>query len=529
MAACRWRWSRHCCGVAALLVSLAGCSMVPAAPQLSVATGALQGSVERGVYSFKGVPYAAAPVGALRWRPPQPAPAWDGVRQATEYLPHCAQPLSQAVQFNQQPMSEDCLALNVWTPDLRPAKALPVMVWIHGGGFVTGSGNVARTNSPQFAAQGVVLVTINYRLSVFGFLAHPALAAEHGDEVAANYGLQDAVAALKWVQTNIAAFGGDPDNVTIFGESAGANMVNLLLVTPPAAGLFHKAIAQSASTGLSPEPYPDRRSGFQPPAHKLAQQFARKLQVAGDGTGNAAIAAALRAAGTADVLGAVSDQDRYTPVVDGELLPDHVGLLLRAGKQHKVPYLLGGNSWEASLGRNIGGGFSPEFSARLLTGQQKQDLYPGLTGAALEDAIFGDLIIHSGNDYVARQMDAQGMPVYRYYLSYLASDRRGRQPGVAHADDIAFVMQTIETEADISSVSAQDRVISQAMSRYWVQFARTGNPNRRGVEPQWRPYTAALPAVLEIGESMAMRPALFPERLRFHRQRGAEILERAGR
>ncbi len=516
------------CWVAAAVICLSGCSLMIAAPEVRVESGSLLGGVEQGVYSFKGVPYAAAPVGELRWRPPQPALAWDGQRRATEYLPHCAQPLSEAVQFDQRPMSEDCLAVNVWTPDMQPAGALPVMVWIHGGGFVTGSGNLARTNSPRMAAQGVVLVTVNYRLSVFGFLAHPALSASHPDEVAANYGLQDTIAALQWVQRNIAEFGGDPGNVTIFGESAGANMVNLLLVTPPAAGLFHKAIAQSASTGLSPEAYPDRRSGFQPPAYREAEKFAGKLQI--DVDANAAtVAVALRSASTADVLDVITDQDRYTPLIDGELLPNHVGVLLREGQQHKVPYMFGGNSWEASLGRNIGGGFSPEFSARLLTDQQKQELYPGLSGAALEDAIFGDLIIHSGNDYVGRQMDALGTPVYRYYLSYLASDRRERQPGVAHADDIAFVMQTVETEADIGAVSTEDRRVSQLMSRYWVQFAYTGNPNRSGSDLQWAAYTADAPAVLEIGDKLRMREALFPERLQFHRQRGAELLERASR
>ena len=520
------------CAFALLSAVLTSCTAIRTVPRVAVNEGALIGTTADGVYSFKGVPYAAPPVGDLRWRSPQPPVEWAGDRDAGSYAPHCAQPDTNTMNFNQYPMSEDCLTVNVWTPDIDSDAALPVMVWIHGGGFSVGSGNVPRTNSAAMAAQGVVLVTINYRLSVFGFIAHPALTAAHPDEVATNFGVQDAVAALRWVKENVAAFGGDPGNITVFGESAGANMVNTLLVVPAAEGLFNRAIAQSASTGLAPDAYPDKRAGFLPPAYKAGEKFAESLGVSSQGKsgrGNAeAIVKQLRALSTEEILAVITDQERFTPVIDGTVLPDHVGILFREGKHHRVDYLFGSNSWEASLGRQIGGGFSPEFSARLLTAEQKQNFYPGLQGAQLEDAIFGDLIVHSGNDYVGRHMAAAEVPVFRYYFSYQASDRRDRQPGVAHADDIAFVMQTLDTEGDITAINQRDREVSELMSRYWVEFARSGDPNFPGA-PSWGRFSGNAPRVLEIGDEVGMRDSLFADRLQLHVQRGQDMLDRASR
>jgi para-nitrobenzyl esterase len=505
-----------------LAISLAGCSTIPVLPVVTVENGALSGVSADGVYSFKGIPYAAPPTGELRWRAPRAAADWQGVRPATDYAPHCAQPLSKQAWFDQQPMSEDCLALNVWTPELQPDEPLPVMVWIHGGGYTLGSGNVARSNGAALAAQGVVQVSINYRLSVFGFMAHPAIEATQPEEVQGNFGLQDTVAALRWVRQNIAAFGGDPNRVTVFGESAGAGVVNTLLVVPEAEGLFQRAISQSSSVGLAPDPYPDRRAGFLQPGHKGALQFAKRLDIDEAGS-DADVAESLRAASMENMLAVITDNDRYTPVVDGVFLPDQVGALLRDGRQHRVNYITGGNSWEASLGRGIGGGFSPEFSAKLLTAAQKASLYPGLTGEVLEDAIFGDLIVHSGSTYVARQMSAAGLPVYRYYLSYLLEDRRGRQPGVAHADDIAYVMQTLDNEPDLESISARDREVGALLTAYWASFARSGNPNHEDA-PQWPLFDSGSGMTLEISDSMQVHDGLFAERMNFHIQRGTDLM-----
>ncbi len=506
----------------ALFVSVASCTHLDTGPTVEIESGQLKGAVVDDVAVFKGIPFAAPPVGDWRWRPPQPVAPWEGVRSAENYGPFCAQPQSSLLWFELDVISEDCLSLNVWTPALVEDKRLPVMIWIHGGGYSQGTGNIPRLNSPRLAREGVVLVTINYRLAFFGFMVHPALKASHPDEVNGNYGLMDAVAALQWVQRNIAMFGGDPDNVTIFGESAGAGVVNTLMVMPSAGGLFHRAISQSSSVGLALDPYPDRRAAFQQPAEKGGKAFVKSLGL----TDSEDVAGALRALTTEELLAGMGERDRFTPVVDGVLLPDQPGNAYLQGNQHKVPYITGGVSWEASLGRSIGGGFSPEMSARLVPQADKDRLYPGLKGVALEDAIFGDLVVLAGSRHVATQMHAAGTPVYSYFLSYLADARRGKQPGVAHQDDIAFVLQTLDTEKDLDPISPRDWEKSELMSAYWVQFAKTGNPNRDGL-PEWPAFNPDTAPILEIGDETVVRENFMSERMAFHIERALDMLAKA--
>jgi para-nitrobenzyl esterase len=508
---------------------LSGCtsnSWLSTRPAAVVESGLLVGARTGKVNSFKGIPYAAPPLGELRWSPPELPGAWQGGRTALDYMPHCAQIDPGILWFELDEISEDCLALNVWSAAPSAADELPVMVWIHGGGYMNGSGNIPRLNSLRLAEQGIVLVTINYRLSVFGFLNHPALAASRPAAPVGNYGLLDVVAALEWIQRNISAFGGNPNNVTVFGESAGAGIVNTLLVMPAAEGLFHRAISQSASVGLAPDPYPEKRAGFLPPANRVGETYAKRLGVADYKSASPAVARTLRAFSTDELLSVLSPVDRFTPVVDGQTLPDQVGALLAANRQHKVPYLTGGNSWEASLGRQIGGGFSPEFAARLLSEDAKKNLYQGLTGDALSDQIFGDLIVLSGSSYTADQMVKSGAPVYRYFMSYVAQARRDSQPGVAHTNDIAFVMQTLENEPDLDVITAEDRGVSDLMSAYWVQFAKSGNPNRAGL-PEWPAYDLQLKRTLEIGDAITVREDMLGERMDFHIARGLDLLEKA--
>jgi para-nitrobenzyl esterase len=507
-----------------------GCSIfgpgVGKHPHVKIESGSLQGAISDGVSVFKGIPYAAAPVGDLRWRPPQPVKPWRKLRDATEYAPHCAQNETDILWFDLDKISEDCLTLNVWTAGQNHREKRPVMVWIHGGGYSNGSGNIARLNSPLMSRKGVVLVTVNYRVSLFGFMTHPAIAASNPDDPVGNYGLQDVVASLEWVQNNISAFGGDPNNVTIFGESAGAGIINTLLVVPAAEGLFQRAISESASVGLAPDPYPDRRAGFLPPSNKLGKAFVKKLGFADYKSADPQLAKALRRIGTKDLLAVLSNTDRYTPIVDGKFFPDQVAVLTAAGKMHKVPYLTGGNNWEASLGREIGGGFSPEFAGKLVPAADKERLYPGLEGEALDDQIFGDLIVLSGSRYMANQMVAQGVPVYSYYFTYVADARRATQPGAAHTDDIAFVLQTLDSEDDLEdAVTLRDRRISELMSSYWVQFAKTGNPNRQDL-PEWPAYAGDNGPILEIGDEIVVHDKLLEERMEFHIERGQDFLER---
>jgi para-nitrobenzyl esterase len=480
-------------------------------------SGALRGIEGDGAMAFRGIPYAAAPVGDLRWRPPQPAAARTGVRDATAYGPMCAQPDSSTLWFELGPVAEDCLTLNVMTPTLEPDEPMPVMVWIHGGGFMQGSGNLARLNGTSMPRKGVVLVTINYRLAVFGFLAHSMLAVP-GDPIG-NYGLLDAVAALEWVQQNIAAFGGDPQRVTIFGESAGADVVNHLMVMPAAEGLFQQAISQSSSVGMAPGPRLTERVGFNLPAEKVTEKFAARFDLPPGDDG----VAALRELSTERLLGALKDSDRFPAVVDGQTVPDQVGRLFALGEHRRVPYLTGGVSWEASLGRMIGGGFSPKFAARLVPRTDQERLYPGLADESLADAIFGDLIVLSHSRYLATLMHQHGSPVHAFFLSYVASDRRGRQPGVAHTEDIAFVMNTLETENDLNEPSERDREIAALMNDYWVQFARTGNPNRDGLPP-WPEFRPRYGNVLEIGDEIRVRNGFLAERMSYHLLRGQGLL-----
>lgn len=487
---------------------------------VTIDTGQLKGVRHGDVTAFKGIPFAATTAGENRWRPPRPVAAWDGVRSAENYGPFCPQFRSELLWFELGEMSEDCLTLNVWTPDHEKGAKLPVMVWIHGGGYVQGSGNVARLNSPDLAREGVILVTLNYRLTLFGFFAHPAMTEQQAGEPLGNYGLLDLIAGLEWVQQNIGQFGGDPDNVTIFGESAGGALVNYLMVIPSARDLFNKAISQSASVGLAPDAKIRNRSGFQVPGEKAGKSFAKR---AGFKDSDDPIRD-LRALSMDEIIGLLTPRDRFTPVVEGELIPNLVGVQFAAGEQNDVPYLTGGVSWEADLGRKIGGPFSPDVMVRIVPDEVKARLYPGLTGATLADAVFGDLIIHSQSRYLGDMMENVSSPTYQYYFTYLADERRATDPGVAHADEIAFVMQTLDSE--LAAPTARDREISKLVSSYWVKFAKNSNPNGPGL-PEWPEYHADKPFVLEIGDEVVLHDDLTPERIAYHKQRGIVNLEKA--
>jgi len=494
------------------------CTRPDQAPVVTIDSGKLLGVRHDDVTAFKGIPFAASTGGDNRWHPPQPVAAWNGIRAAENYGPFCPQYRSQLLWFELGEMSEDCLTLNVWIPDHARGEKLPVMVWIHGGGFVQGSGNIPRLNSPDLAREGIILVTLNYRLTLFGFFAHPAMTMLQVDEPLGNYGLMALVAGLEWVQQNIGYFGGDPDNVTIFGESAGGALVNYLMVMPPAQDLFNKAISQSASVGLAPDAKIRNRSAFQVPGERAGKSFAKR---AGFKDSDDPIRD-LRALSMDQVIGLLTARDRFTPMVEGDWIPDQVGLLFAEGRQNNVPYLTGGVSWEAKLGRQIGGPFSPDVMVRIIPDEDKARLYPGMRGKTLADAVFGDLIIHSQSRYLGDMMGNVSSPTYQYYFSYLADERRGTDPGVGHADEIAFVMQTLDTE--LEAATDKDHEVSKLISSYWVQFAKTGNPNRPGL-PDWPEYHAEAPFVLEIGDEVRLHEGLESERIAYHKQRGIVKLE----
>jgi len=498
-----------------------GCDGISSNPVIDTTEGPVTGLFTDRIHSFKGIPYATPPVGELRWRAPQPPPIHAETLAAKDFGRICSQRDMPALGHRSSDSSEDCLTLNIWTPDIENTAGLPVMVWIHGGGYVSGSSNTQRLNGAALAKKDVVLVSINYRLNAFGFFTHPAITKAQANEAHANYGLLDVIAALTWVQNNVEQFGGDKNNVTIFGESAGANIVDNLLIMPQADGLYQKAISQSSSFGLAPEPDLEKRIGFLPSGDSAGKKMVERLGLSD--LDDESLVPALRQLTAEQLINAVPANERFTPVVDRHIRPQQAGLLFGSGQFAKVPYMSGSVSWEASLGHQIGGNFAPKNFARLIPKADKERLYADQQGAALEDAIFTDLIILSPTRYVANAMQNAGAPVWRYHMTYVAEERRDAQPGVAHADDIAFVMQTLDK--DLEQPTATDWNVSKVMSDYWVQFARTGNPNFDGAV-NWESYEAERNNVLIFDEQPVIEEDFFAERMDFQNQRSYQFLLR---
>ena len=474
-----------------------------------------------GIRVFKGVPYAAAPTGALRWRPPAPVPAWDGVRTADRWGPRCAQSdrLGPLDPLNSR-MDEDCLYLNVWTP-AKAAAALPVMVWIHGGSNTNGAASQPEYDGARLARHGVLLVSINYRLDIFGFLAHPELTAESANRSSGNYALLDQIAALQWVQRNIAVFGGDPRQVTVFGESAGAIDISLLMASPLARGLFVRAIAQSGGA-LS------RMPGFGPkPLATGESEGLRFAQSVG-----AASMAQLRAKPVMELLAAVSKRpiSYGFGVVDGYVVPEHPAALYAKGAYNDVPLLIGANADEGGLfAARMPMPSSAQAFADFLRSQFKADadqalaLYPpGRTADSAKAAfmaLIGDEIIGYGSWAWAEAAANKGhAPVYRYHFTRRPPGAPELSlypltaPGVYHFAEINYVFDNLDVRGEWGWQDA-DRVLCKSVVAYWTNFAKTGDPNGAGL-PTWETYKAGGGGkVMELGASMAMRDE--PQRARY--------------
>jgi para-nitrobenzyl esterase len=438
------------------------------------------------VKAFLGLPYAAPPVGDLRWRAPQPAVAWKGERDATKFGAHCAQvKVYEDMIFQDGAGSEDCLFLNVYTPaDTKPKSKLPVMFWIHGGGYSGGASSEPRHNGDFLPTKGVVLVTINYRLGVFGFLATADLAKE-ADRAAGNYGLQDMIAALGWVKANITEFGGDPGNVTIFGESAGSFAVSTLMASPAARGLFHKAIGESGAAFSGTLAYDSLET----------RETADGAWV--DGLGVKSLAE-LRALPTEKILDAVKDKTGgFQPDIDGKVLTEPIETTYAAGHQAHLPLLAGWNSDEGSFiamrgmtaeqWKQKASDLFSERATEFLT------LYPGETDAqALRSAIdFGSdqFIAFSTWKWIEAHGKTGESPVYRYHFELAALPSKYHRGNYAfHSDDIEYVFGTLDTRPG-QTVRDEDRKLSEQMMSYWTNFAKTGDPNGPGLPP-WPKYGA---------------------------------------
>ena len=469
-------------------------------PAVRVHTGQLQGVAADGVESFKGIPFAAPPVGDLRWRPPQPAASWTGIRQAAEFGADCMQgrfgPPPAPGAPPARPPSEDCLFLNVWRPSGAAATPLPVMVWIYGGGFVGGSGSSPFTSGAQFAKRGVVLVSLNYRVGRFGFFAFPALSRERPEEAKGNYAYMDQIAALQWVKRNIAAFGGDPNNVTIFGFSAGGVSVHSLLASPMARGLFHKAIAESGGSRDSVlTARPLRDDGVDPnypvSAETIGKDFARSMGIEGT---DAAALVSLRALSADQVLRgpqpaptASAPPIETTPVLDGTLITETAETAYKARRQPRVPILLGSNSADTA-GNRIKATSKEQFFARFgQWGAQAKGAYdpegtadlPAMIARANDD--FGQA---EPARFAANAFAANGSPAYLYRFSYVqAAVREQMRAGAPHGGEIGYVFGTLMARPG-TTLSPEDLAVSRMAQSYWVNFARTGDPNGPGL-PAW--------------------------------------------
>lgn len=474
----------------------------PTMPIVKIESGQLQGEMDGAIHVFKGIPFAAAPVGELRWVNPQPAPAWEGVRQATTFGADCLQPEAtiQGAGSN-LPQAEDCLYMNIWTPNADASAKLPVMFWIHGGALVIGSGASPSYNGTPLAARGAVVVTFNYRLGHLGFFSHPALdKASPGGTV--NFGLLDEIAALKWAQKNIAQFGGDPNNVMIFGESAGAQSVLTLMASPLAQGLFHKAAVES-SYGI--------------PSNTRAKALEAGVKVAAalglDGA-NATLEQ-LRAVPAAEFTPLNQTGLTLMPVfVTGDAaVPEPVLDVFQKGKEAAVPMIIGNNSDEASVAIAFGINPATLIEKMGLLKIAVKPLYPGVTdNSDLGRQLIRDLVFTSFAKRMADLHSAQA-PSWRYYFSYLPEAQRFLEPGVPHGGEIVFVFDTLSNSPESQKIATPaDDEMAKKVSAYWFEFARTGKPAVTG-EPEWLQADSKNDQTLEFGDTITMQSNLMRTRL----------------
>ncbi|MEO0981706.1 MAG: carboxylesterase family protein [Pseudomonadota bacterium] len=528
----------------------------PSAP-LSTPSGEIVGAVteDAGIVSYNGIPFAQPPVGDLRWAPPQPASAWSGTLEALEFGAECAQNRDGFNMFIDRmadglgitgprralinaaingaeppPESEDCLYLNVRTGNAGGEALQPVMVWIHGGGHQNGSGSADIYQTNALVKRGVVLVTINYRLGPFGYMAHPALSADSRQNASGNYGLLDQIAALEWVRENISAFGGDPDNVLIFGESAGAQSVTELMASPLANGLYHKAILQSGASVNNLRDLREDRPDL-PSAESVGVAFMEGLVEAG------ADVEALRAVPAEALVARAGERPDLTgafgPVVDGWVLPRAIGLAVRDADTPDIPILAGYNADEGTLLYPLiptpttwRSPFPEGFEARLdavrevygaADGNRLIELY-GLDDepnqAAAEMDMFGDDLFGVNMRFLAKANASAGRPVYMYHFTRIPPNEN-QTAGAFHAAEIPFVF---DSHNAFFEAKGRDMELTEAIIGYWTNFAKTGDPNGADL-PEWPAYTIENDAWLILDHDIETVTALRAEKL--------DIMERA--
>ena len=481
-----------------LVTKLAVTGSAAAADGVRVEGGQISGTLVDGVRSFKGIPFAAPPVGSLRWKPPQPVMPWDGVRQCDVFGPECPQALyPQGSMYYTPPakQSEDCLYLNVWTA-AKPGDKRPVMVWIHGGALTRGSGAHAVYDGAALANKGIVLVTINYRLGPLGYLAHPELTAESPNHSSGNYGVLDQIAALKWVQKNIAVFGGNPGRVTIFGESAGSWSVNTLVATPLARGLFQAAIGESGASFQPGTHLTEDRNGLQS-AEKIGAAFAKAA-----GAGSITALRAVPADKIVDLFNHDTEGKKFRtqPNIDGWVFPDEIRNIFAQGKQNDVPVIVGSNANEMTTLTN------PALVPKTLEDYRKraEQQY----GQAIKefDAVYP---VKGEADIAAAYLGSLRDAAFTLGMRTWA-----RMTGTGRSKAYLYLFNHPPPGPNSKSLGAK---MAELMSNYWVNFAGTGDPNGKGL-PTWSPYNAEAEPYMDFGDQVQLRNHLLKEQLDFQEQ-----------